>query len=74
MQLLDALELSRLTMKTVKQNLWWAFAYNIVSFFLFFFAAKHSCFFSYFFLINSVKLQALKRDVHIPFLGVFCPR
>ncbi|KAG6782021.1 hypothetical protein POTOM_011408 [Populus tomentosa] len=27
---LDALELSRLTMKTVKQNLWWAFAYNIV--------------------------------------------
>ncbi|CDO97451.1 unnamed protein product [Coffea canephora] len=28
-QLLDALELSRLTMKTVKQNLWWAFAYNI---------------------------------------------
>jgi len=33
MQLLDALELSRLTMKTVKQNLWWAFAYNIVSVF-----------------------------------------
>lgn len=31
LQLLDALELSRLTMKTVKQNLWWAFAYNIVS-------------------------------------------
>lgn len=30
-QLLDALELSRLTIKTVKQNLWWAFAYNIVS-------------------------------------------
>ncbi|CAK9164295.1 unnamed protein product [Ilex paraguariensis] len=30
MQLVDALELSRLTMKTVKQNLWWAFAYNIV--------------------------------------------
>lgn len=29
-QLLDALELSRLTMKTVKQNLWWAFAYNIL--------------------------------------------
>ncbi|KAJ9686986.1 hypothetical protein PVL29_015726 [Vitis rotundifolia] len=29
-QLLDAFELSRLTMKTVKQNLWWAFAYNIV--------------------------------------------
>ncbi|KAF8404589.1 hypothetical protein HHK36_009476 [Tetracentron sinense] len=29
-QLLDALELSRQTMKTVKQNLWWAFAYNIV--------------------------------------------
>ncbi|XP_051144649.1 copper-transporting ATPase PAA1, chloroplastic isoform X2 [Andrographis paniculata] len=29
-QLLEALELSRLTMKTVKQNLWWAFAYNIV--------------------------------------------
>ncbi|KAI4342087.1 hypothetical protein MLD38_026745 [Melastoma candidum] len=29
-QLLDALELSRLTMKTVRQNLWWAFAYNIV--------------------------------------------
>lgn len=29
-QLLDALELSQLTMKTVKQNLWWAFAYNIV--------------------------------------------
>ncbi|CAN4107984.1 unnamed protein product [Withania somnifera] len=29
-QLLDALELSRLTMKTVKQNLWWAFGYNIV--------------------------------------------
>ncbi|KAL1564653.1 Polyamine N-acetyltransferase 1 [Salvia divinorum] len=28
-QLLDALELSRLTMKTVKQNLWWVFAYNI---------------------------------------------
>lgn len=31
MQLLDAFELSRLTMKTVKQNLWWAFAYNMVS-------------------------------------------
>ncbi|KAG6382765.1 hypothetical protein SASPL_157526 [Salvia splendens] len=30
LELLDALELSRLTMKTVKQNLWWAFAYNIV--------------------------------------------
>ncbi|VFQ59086.1 unnamed protein product [Cuscuta campestris] len=29
-QLLDALELSRLTMKTVRQNLWWAFGYNIV--------------------------------------------
>ncbi|KAL6545798.1 Polyamine N-acetyltransferase 1 [Orobanche gracilis] len=29
-QLLEALELSRLTMKTVKQNLWWAFAYNII--------------------------------------------
>ncbi|CAH9118656.1 unnamed protein product [Cuscuta europaea] len=29
-QLLDALELSRLTMKTVKQNLCWAFGYNIV--------------------------------------------
>ncbi|KAK5838138.1 copper-transporting ATPase PAA1, chloroplastic [Gossypium arboreum] len=29
-QLLDALALSQLTMKTVKQNLWWAFAYNIV--------------------------------------------
>ncbi|XP_073118551.1 copper-transporting ATPase PAA1, chloroplastic [Henckelia pumila] len=29
-QLLDALELSRLTMRTVKQNLWWAFAYNII--------------------------------------------
>lgn len=29
-QLLVALELSRLTMKTVKQNLWWAFGYNIV--------------------------------------------
>ncbi|CAN8276151.1 unnamed protein product [Cochlearia groenlandica] len=29
-QLVDALELSRQTMKTVKQNLWWAFGYNIV--------------------------------------------
>ncbi|WOL08706.1 copper-transporting ATPase PAA1, chloroplastic [Canna indica] len=29
-QLVDALDLSKLTMKTVKQNLWWAFAYNIV--------------------------------------------
>ncbi|KAL9414491.1 hypothetical protein AB3S75_042877 [Citrus x aurantiifolia] len=29
-QLLVALELSRLTMKTVKQNLWWAFGYNII--------------------------------------------
>ncbi|KAJ0975053.1 hypothetical protein J5N97_017018 [Dioscorea zingiberensis] len=29
-QLIDALELSKLTMKTVKQNLWWAFAYNII--------------------------------------------
>ncbi|KAG2409943.1 Copper-transporting ATPase [Vigna angularis] len=29
-QVLDALELSRLTMNTVKQNLWWAFVYNIV--------------------------------------------
>ncbi|KAH7652769.1 Cu(2+)-exporting ATPase protein [Dioscorea alata] len=29
-QLIDALELSKLTMETVKQNLWWAFAYNIV--------------------------------------------
>ncbi|KAK7274674.1 hypothetical protein RIF29_15771 [Crotalaria pallida] len=29
-QLLDALELSKLTMNTVKQNLWWAFIYNIV--------------------------------------------
>ncbi|CAL9061477.1 unnamed protein product [Musa banksii] len=29
-QLIDALDLSKVTMKTVKQNLWWAFAYNIV--------------------------------------------
>ncbi|KAG0497639.1 hypothetical protein HPP92_002330 [Vanilla planifolia] len=29
-QLTDALELSKQTMKTVRQNLWWAFAYNIV--------------------------------------------
>ncbi|XP_042430004.1 copper-transporting ATPase PAA1, chloroplastic-like isoform X2 [Zingiber officinale] len=29
-QLIDALDLSKSTMKTVKQNLWWAFAYNIV--------------------------------------------
>lgn len=29
-QLVDAFELSRLTMRTVKQNLGWAFAYNIV--------------------------------------------
>lgn len=29
-QLVDALELSKETMKTVKQNLWWAFLYNIV--------------------------------------------
>ncbi|XP_072953722.1 copper-transporting ATPase PAA1, chloroplastic [Typha angustifolia] len=29
-QLIEALELSKETMKTVKQNLWWAFAYNIV--------------------------------------------
>ncbi|KAG6652870.1 hypothetical protein CIPAW_05G035600 [Carya illinoinensis] len=30
MQLLNAVELCRLTMNTVKQNLWWAFAYNLV--------------------------------------------
>ncbi|KAJ8755603.1 hypothetical protein K2173_022198 [Erythroxylum novogranatense] len=29
-QLQDALELSKLTMETVRQNLWWAFAYNIL--------------------------------------------
>ncbi|KAJ4745808.1 Copper-transporting P-type ATPase [Rhynchospora pubera] len=29
-QLIDALELSKETMRTVKQNLWWAFLYNIV--------------------------------------------
>uniref|UniRef100_A0A1D1YAP0 Copper-transporting ATPase PAA1, chloroplastic n=2 Tax=Anthurium amnicola TaxID=1678845 RepID=A0A1D1YAP0_9ARAE len=29
-QLPEALELSRMTMRTVRQNLWWAFAYNIV--------------------------------------------
>ncbi|MQL78141.1 hypothetical protein Taro_010548 [Colocasia esculenta] len=29
-QLSEALELSRMTMRTVRQNLWWAFAYNIV--------------------------------------------
>lgn len=29
-QIVDALELSKETMKTVKQNLWWAFLYNIV--------------------------------------------
>ncbi|KAG1342359.1 copper-transporting ATPase PAA1, chloroplastic [Cocos nucifera] len=29
-QLIDALDLSKQTMRTVKQNLWWAFAYNIV--------------------------------------------
>lgn len=29
-QIVDALELSRLTMNTIKQNLWWAFIYNIV--------------------------------------------
>nr|DAD41143.1 TPA_asm: hypothetical protein HUJ06_015466 [Nelumbo nucifera] len=29
-QLLEAMELSKMTMRTVKQNLWWAFAYNIV--------------------------------------------
>ena len=34
MQLVDALELSKETMKTVKQNLWWAFLYNIVWFYL----------------------------------------
>ncbi|XP_041011814.1 copper-transporting ATPase PAA1, chloroplastic-like [Juglans microcarpa x Juglans regia] len=28
--LLDSVELSWLTMNTVKQSLWWAFAYNIV--------------------------------------------
>jgi hypothetical protein len=32
MQLVDALELSKETMRTVKQNLWWAFLYNIVWF------------------------------------------
>lgn len=29
-QVVDALELSRLTLKKIKQNLWWAFMYNIV--------------------------------------------
>ncbi|GJN15895.1 hypothetical protein PR202_gb02840 [Eleusine coracana subsp. coracana] len=29
-QVVDALDLSKQTMKTVKQNLWWAFLYNIV--------------------------------------------
>ncbi|KAK3123724.1 hypothetical protein QOZ80_8AG0635110 [Eleusine coracana subsp. coracana] len=29
-QVVDALDLSKETMKTVKQNLWWAFLYNIV--------------------------------------------
>jgi len=42
MQLVDALELSKETLKTVKQNLWWAFLYNIVCFYLI-------SFFSFFF-------------------------
>ncbi|GLJ53975.1 hypothetical protein SUGI_1154270 [Cryptomeria japonica] len=29
-QILDALELSKMTMRKIKQNLWWAFMYNIV--------------------------------------------
>uniref|UniRef100_A0A7I4BBQ6 P-type ATPase A domain-containing protein n=1 Tax=Physcomitrium patens TaxID=3218 RepID=A0A7I4BBQ6_PHYPA len=29
-QVVDAIELSRLTLKKIKQNLWWAFIYNIV--------------------------------------------
>ncbi|XP_047315138.1 copper-transporting ATPase PAA1, chloroplastic-like [Impatiens glandulifera] len=29
-QVVDALELSKLTMRTVRQNLWWAFTYNLV--------------------------------------------
>lgn len=30
-QVVDALELSRVTLRKIKQNLWWAFMYNIVS-------------------------------------------
>ena len=30
MQVLDALHLSRATFQKIQQNLWWAFAYNLV--------------------------------------------
>jgi Cu+-exporting ATPase len=30
-QVVEAVELSRKTLKKIKQNLWWAFMYNIVS-------------------------------------------
>eukprot|EP00246_Nothoceros_aenigmaticus_P006782 TRINITY_DN19997_c0_g1_i1.p1 TRINITY_DN19997_c0_g1~~TRINITY_DN19997_c0_g1_i1.p1 ORF type:complete len:131 (+),score=30.59 TRINITY_DN19997_c0_g1_i1:21-413(+) len=30
LQVVDAIELSRVTLRKIKQNLWWAFMYNIV--------------------------------------------